>query len=244
MKAHVFTYILVISALAGASLACQALSSIPAGSTSSTQEANAPSIPQVIASSIPSVGGSSILQDDFSDSGSGWGTGTDTDSSVEYVDGGLNMKIFKANFFTWSNPGKETYDGTHLEVTVKNQNGKTRTGFGVMCNQQVTDSSYYYFAITPVGEYVIGKSAVGKQDVFLTNNDAWGTSDLIAKNAPSYRIGADCAPGKLVLYVDGHQIDSASDTEYSKGNVGLFLWSGDDPTGEVTYDDFVMTALK
>lgn len=228
MKAHVFTYILVISALAGASLACQALSSTPAGSTSSPPAASAPS----------------ILKDDFSDSGSGWGTGTDTDSSVEYVDGGLNMKIFKANFFTWSNPGKETYDGTHLEVTVKNQNGKTRTGFGVMCNQQVTDSSYYYFAITPVGEYVIGKSAVGKQDVFLTNNDDWGTSDLIEKNAPSYRIGADCAPGKLVLYVDGHQVDSASDTEYTKGNVGLFLWSGDDPTGEVTYDDFVMTALK
>lgn len=113
-----------------------------------------------------------------------------------------------------------------------------------MCDQQVTDGSYYYFAIMSTGEYVIGKSAAGNQDVFLTNNDSWGKSDLIAKNAPSYRVGADCGSGRLALYVDGKQVDSATDTSYSQGEVGLFLWSGNDPSGEVTYDDFVMTSLK
>ena len=38
-------------------------------------------------------------------------------------------------------------------------------------------------------------------------------------------------------------IDSASDTDYTKGGVGLFLWSGDNPEGEISYDDFVMTSL-
>ena len=95
-----------------------------------------------------------------------------------------------------------------------------------------------------MGEYVIGKSALGQDDVFLTNNDDWAVSDQIAKNADSYRIGADCKGGDLTLYVDGKKIDSASDGDYAKGQVGLFLWSGDDPAGEVTYDDFVMTALK
>ncbi len=220
MRVNAFNSVLAITILTAASLSCKALSSLPGNDDSS------------------------LLKDDFSSSGSGWGTGTDSESSVEYAKGGLHMEIYKANFFTWSNPDQETYDNVHLEVTARNENGSTRAGFGLMCNQQVTDSSYYYFAVTTDGEYVIGKSEIAKEDVFLTNNDDWGASDLIAANASSYRIGADCARGNLVLYVDGKKIDSASDTDYTEGGVGLFLWSGDDPTGAVTYDDFVVTSLK
>ncbi len=185
-----------------------------------------------------------LLKDDFSDSNSGWGTGTDASSSVEYAAGGLHMAIFKANYFTWSNPDTEKYSNVHMEVTAKNESGKTRSGYGLMCNQQTTDSSYYYFAITPDGQYVIGKSQTGKEDLFLTNKNEWASSDLIPQDAASYRIGADCGPGNLVLYVNGKQVDSASDTAYTEGGVGVFLWSGDNPTGAVTYDDFVMTSLK
>lgn len=199
-------------------------------------------------SSVPSLSGTGsnplLLEDDFSSNDGGWGTGTDSDSSVEYVNGGLRMQVFRDNFFTWSNPDTETYHDVHMEVTALNDSANTRVGFGLMCNQQVTNSSYHYFAVTSDGEYVIGRSAVGKEDVFLTNNDDWGASDLIPSHAQSYRVGADCGNGMLTLYVNGKQIDSVADTTYSDGGVGLFLWSGDDPTGEVSYDDFVMTSLK
>ncbi|MGE5073315.1 MAG: hypothetical protein ACM3MF_07805 [Anaerolineae bacterium] len=216
--------VLFFAVLALASLACSALSRLPGG--------------------IGGGGDTALIRDDFSDSGSGWGTGTDPQSSVEYQNSGLHMQIFKDNFFTWSNPNRKTYKNVHMEVTVKNQSGDTRAGFGLMCNQQAADGSYYYFAVTPEGEYVIGKSEAGKDDVFLTNNDSWGSSDKIAKNASSYRLAADCGPGNLVLYVNGEKVDSAADTGYTDGAVGLFLWSGDVPSGEVTYDDFVMTQLK
>ena len=218
MRVQAFRSVLIVGTLAGASLACQAISSLG--------------------------GDAAILKDDFSKSDSGWGTGTDDESSVEYVSGGLHFKIFKPNFFTWSNTGQDEYENVHMEVTVSNNTGDTRAGMGLMCNQQSVSNSYYYFAITSVGEYVIGKSALGQDDVFLTNNDDWAVSDQITKNAGSYRIGADCKGGDLTLYVDGKKIDSASDSDYTNGQVGLFLWSGDDPAGEVTYDDFVMTALK
>jgi hypothetical protein len=154
------------------------------------------------------------------------------------------MASFKDNFFTWSNPDTETYQDVHMEVNVKNESGDTKAGFGIMCDQQTVDSNYYYFAIAADGTYVIGKSATGTKDLFLTNNNDWGTSDLIAKNADAYHIGADCSHGTLTLYVDGKQVDSATDTSYQDGGVGLFLWSGDTPSGAVTYDDFVMTSLK
>ncbi len=221
MKVNGLRPLLVIGILASAMLACNYVTSLVSGKSSP-----------------------SLLKDDFSDKSAGWGTGTDTDSSVEYQDGGLHMQVFKPNFITWSNPGHKTYQDVHMEVTVANSNSGRRAAFGLICNQQDPDSSYYYLAVTSDGEYVIGKSTTGQDDVFLTNGGKWSTSSLITKNASSYRVGADCGKGNLTLYVNDKKVDSVSDSAYSQGEVGLFLWSGDDPTGEVTYDDFVMDALK
>jgi hypothetical protein len=108
----------------------------------------------------------------------------------------------------------------------------------------VTTSAYNFFAVSTDGEYVIGRAAVAREDFYLTNNNDWGTSSLIAQNASSYRIAADCAKGHLTLYVDGNMIDSAVESTYSDGGVALFLWTGDEPSGDITYDNFVMTSLK
>jgi hypothetical protein len=190
------------------------------------------------------LGNGALLEDDFSNSGSGWGTGTDADSAIEYVNSGLQMKIFKSNFFVWSTPNDQDYENVHIEVTVINNDTDSTTAFGVMCDQQVTDSAFYYFAMTPAGEYAIAKASIATSDVFLTNNDKWETSDAIAVNAASYRVGADCGNGTLTLYVDGKQIDSVSDSSYTTGGVGVFTWSGEDvAAADVTFDDFVMTKL-
>ncbi len=189
-------------------------------------------------------GGGAPLQDDFSNSSSGWGTLTDANSSVEYADSGLQMKVFKENYFIWSTPNKESYDKVHIEVTVKNNDTDPTTAFGIMCYQQAVNSSFYYFAITPAGEYAIAKASVAVSDVFMTNNDKWATADTITKNAPSYLLGADCGNGTLTLYVDGKQIASVSDTTYTTGNVGLFTWSGQKASSaDVTFDNFAITKL-
>ena len=190
------------------------------------------------------LGGGSLLQDDFSSDSSGWGIGTDSDSAVEYLNGGLNMVVFTQNYFVWSTPNDVDYENIHIEATAINNGTDSLTAFGIMCNQQVIENSFYYFAITPGGEYAIAKAQTGLTDVFLTNNDQWATSDLIPQNAASYRIGADCGNGTLTLYVDGQQIATATDTAHGIGGVGLFTWSAEDATTtNVTFDDFVMTKL-
>jgi hypothetical protein len=196
-------------------------------------------LPAIPGLSGPSDG--SLYRDDFSDNKSGWGTGTDSDSAVEYADGGLKMDVFKSNFFVYSTPNVEDYQNVHIEVTAQNKSTDPTVGFGILCNQQVTKSAFYYFGIQPDGAYAIAKAAVAKDDVLLAN----GTSDLIPKNASSYQVSADCGNGTLTLYVNGQKIDSASDTTYTKGAVGLFTWSGDQSSGSnLIYDDFVITPLK
>ncbi|MCB9135173.1 MAG: hypothetical protein H6636_07090 [Anaerolineales bacterium] len=201
-----------------------------------------------MACAIPNLGGNSdgsLYRDDFSNTKTNWGVGTDADSSVEYVSDGLQFFVTTPNYFTWSNPGAETdFENIHVEVTVINRSTDLNAAFGIVCHQQVTDSAHYYFAVTPNQQYAIAKAAVAQSDVFLTNSDQWADSDLIPLNAKSYQIGADCGNGTLTLYVNGQQIATATDTTYTKGEVGLFAWSGEDTAGTtVVFDNFVVTSL-
>lgn len=222
---------LAIAGLTLAALACQAIAS--GGDNGGEVDPDAPT-------STPSP--KIILSDDFSSEK--WGTGTDEDSSVEYANGALQMIIFRPNLFVWSTPNVEDYQNIHIEVTVINNNTDSTTAFGLICNQQEVQDNFYYFGITPAGEYAIAKASEGQKDVYLTNEDAWGVSELIAQEAASYRVGADCGNGTLTLYVDGQQIASASDSSYISGNVALFTFSGEEaPTTNVSFDDFLIMEL-
>ena len=201
-------------------------------------------IPLPTETTIPSIVPDILLDDDFS-AGSNWGTLTDSDTSIEYLNDALNMIVYTKNYFVWTTPDDVDYKNVHLEVTVIINDTDPNTAFGMLCNQQASaDDTYYYFAITPSAQYVIAKAEAGQTDIFLTNNDEWGTSASIAKNRSSYRLGADCGNGKLTLYVDGQEIASVSDTSYTTGGVGLLTWSAEEATTtDVSFDDFVLTEL-
>jgi hypothetical protein len=228
--------IVAIVFLALSALACQALSG--GGSNTAVPPLNTtdPAIPtQPTTEDI-------LLSDDFS--AANWGTGTDTDSSVEYANNALQMIVFTTNYFVWSTPNDQDYQNVHMEVTAVNNGADSTTAFGIMCNQQATTGNFYYVAMTPAGEYAIAKATEGQSDVFLTNNDEWASSDLVAKNASSYRVGADCGNGTVTLYVNGQQVVSVSDTSYTGGGVALFAWSGEEAnSADISFDDFLMTEL-
>ena len=198
-----------------------------------------------LACAVPSLpgGDAALFKDDFSGEGGGWGLGTDDKSSVEITGGEMVMKVFLDRYFVWSVPGQTDLENVHIEVTAKNSGGGSSTGFGLVCDHQVTDQ-FYYFVVTSNGEYAIAKTAVAKDDVFLTNNDQLGTSADIPTDAATYRIGADCGNGTLTLYVNGKKIDSVTDSTYAKGDVGMFTWTSKDASAEVHFDDLAVTSLS
>src|SRR5215211_2851053 len=163
MKKH-NEIILAILVLALATLACNA---VTGGGGDPTGLTSTPS---------PTV----ILSDDFSSPR--WGRGTDTDSAVEYANGTLQMIVYTPNYFVWSTPNDQDYSNIHMEVTALTNGTDSTTAFGLMCNQQADASnSFYYFAITPAGDYAITKATAGEDDVVLTNTGEWASSDSIAK---------------------------------------------------------------
>jgi len=238
-------FIVAVVSLGLAVLACQAVTG--GGTNTEAPPANTDAPPSNTESfTLPTQpsSGNVLLSDDFSSTQ--WGTGTDADSSVEYANEALQFIVFTKNYFVWSTPNANDYQNVHMEVTVVNNGTDSTTGFGLMCHQQASaKGSFYYLAMTPAGEYAIAKATAEQSDVFLTNNDQWASSDLIKHDAPSYRVGADCASnGTLTLYVDGQQIASVSDVAYTNGGVAVFTWSGEEATQtDVSFDDFVMTEL-
>jgi len=197
----------------------------------------------VLACALP-TGDGSLFKDDFSSESNGWGTGTDPESSAEYGEDKFVMQVFTQDYFMWSFPQAAEYENIHIEVTAENTSGGLNTAFGVVCDYADSDH-FNYFAVLSSGEYAIAKTVPGQDDFFLTNDDQLGSSDAIAQGAASYRIGADCSSdGTLTLYVDGTQVDTVTDTTRTKGNIGLFVWTGDDSTAEVHYDDVVVTSLS
>lgn len=230
---HKVRMVLMVGVLALAALACQALGggTAPGG--------DAPSVEQPAPPPVSNV----ILKDDFSFSR--WGTGTDADSAVEYVNGALNFNVFTEDYFVWSTPNGESYSNVRMEVTVINNDTDSTTAFGFMCNKSA-GNDFHYLVMTPAGQYAIAVAKEGAQDVFLTNNDEWADSDLIAVNADSYRVGAECGNGRLTLFVDGQQIASVADSTYTSGQVALLVWSGEEAgmVNNVSFDDFVMTRLE
>ena len=221
--------ILAIFCLVWAMLACSAVPDDETGGADPTGLTSTPS---------PTV----LISDDFSSSR--WGTGTDANSSVERANSVLKMIVYTKNYFVWSTPNAENYQDIHMEVTVINDGTDPSTAFGLICNIQASTPNFYYVAIKPDGTYAIAKSSEGQSDTILTNNNEWGPSDLIAIEAVSYSIGADCGNGTLTLYVDGQEIASVSDASYVSGGIALFTWSGEDATStDVSFDDFLMTKL-
>lgn len=225
--------IVAVACLALATLSCQAVSNLTGGEGTSTEGSP----------SGDAQTGDVILEDDFSSSPS-WGTGTDEDSSVEYVSQALQMIVNTKNWFVWSTPNDMDYEDIHIEVTAINNDTDPTTAFGIICHQQAVDDSFYYFAITPAGQYAIAEASLAASDIFLTNEDKWEYSDFIENNADTYRIGADCGNGQLTLYVNGQQVDTVVDDTYTSGGVGLFVWSGENSTSaNVSFDDFLMTGM-
>ena len=180
-----------------------------------------------------------LPSDDFSKESSGWGIGTDSQSSVEYVDGGLQMIVYQPFFVTWSNPNTEVYENVHIEAGVKNASTDPKAFFGILCNEQIATTAFYYVGVSPNGYYAFIESTV-TGDKYLKE----GTSELISGSADSVRLGLDCSVNTLALYVNGQLVDSTSAGSLPGGSLGLFAATDELSNGaNVTFDDFAVTPL-
>ena len=115
--------------------------------------------------------------------------------------------------------------------------------FGFVCGYQ-DNNNFYYVGAANDGAYAIARKINGETKILSDAKNEWAISKDIPKNMSSYRLGADCTPSGVTLYVDGKKIASASDSSFTSGLTGVFVLTFDIASAEVRFDDFAITQLK
>jgi hypothetical protein len=137
----------------------------------------------------------------------------------------------------WANPLDNSFGDVLIEVDATKNGGPDDNDFGVICRYLSVDE-FYFGVITSDGYYAIMKmTADGSQTI---GRDHMESSDLINQGLATNQIRFNCVGEVLTLYVNGHQLDQQTDSEYSSGNVGLLAGTYDIPGTDILFDNFTV----
>ena len=177
-----------------------------------------------------------LFQDDFSDPGSGWDQVSFETGLTDYADGVYRIYVNEASVDYWANPGR-SYTDVRVEVEATKVGGSDDNDMGIICRYQDADN-FYFAVISSDGFAGIVKAEGGEQTPI--SSEALESSDAVRKGGTTNTIRFDCVGESLTLLVNGTQVATATDAEWSKGDVGLVAGTFDTPGTDVHFDNFVV----
>jgi len=217
-----FRLLAVLAVLSLATLACSLTDLTPSGSSQPTTEA----------ASGPTV----IFEDDFSRTSSGWDRYSDDETSTDYLEDAYQIKVDKANWYTWANPGK-TFVDVRVEVDAWKASGPDGDA-AILCRYK-DEENFYLIGITTDGYYGITKIKDGEDT--LLGSDLLEFSSVIKTGAgETNRLRVDCIGNRLSLYVNGEIVAEVTDGDLTSGDVGLASGTYDDPGTDMRFDNIVV----
>jgi hypothetical protein len=189
---------------------------------------------------IGPVGDQALFADDFSDPKSGWDVRETANGATGYVDGRYFIRVDTPKFQLWSSPG-QSFDGDVIvEAIAGLASGPEENEMGVFCRYQ-DRQNFVYGSIGTDGYYAIVEITADAQTI-LTGEGKFQRSDGIPINSETYFIQLACVGDRYTLLVNGEEIDSASSSAFTGGDVGLLAGTFDEGGVEVLFDDFRVTA--
>jgi len=218
--------VLALSVLLFASLACSAVSSLGAA----------------LATPTPS---SVLYKDDFTDTSTGWPSISDTDGITDYDAGAYRIRVDTIGsggqgMDMWSHPGQDLRGDVRVEVDATKIGGPDNNDMGVLCRYTKTDGAFnfYYFMITSDG--YIGIAKMKNSNSELISAKEMTESSAIKKTSTNH-IRADCIGNKLTLYVNDEQVASATDSDFTGGDIGVIAGTFDTPGTDIHFTHFIVT---
>jgi hypothetical protein len=75
-------------------------------------------------------------------------------------------------------------------------------------------------------------------EYYLLGLDSMAKNDSIKQGSETNLIRFDCKGDTLTLYVNGIQLDSRQDVDFTQGDVGLLAGSNKNPGVQIVFDNF------
>lgn len=193
-------------------------------------------VPTVDENSVAS--GGVLFQDDFSNTSSGWDKVQSAgEGMTDYQNGTYRIQVLTTNTEVWANPGLK-FTNVHIEVDAQKIGGPDNNDMGVLCRYQ-DDNNFYYMIVSSDGYYGIVKVKDGEQK--LLGQDNLMPSESINLGDATNHIRGDCVGSTLTLYVNGYQLATAEDTEFTAGDVGLVAGTYEESGADISFDNFTVT---
>ncbi|MGC1376454.1 MAG: hypothetical protein WA821_09530 [Anaerolineales bacterium] len=189
--------------------------------------------------------GNILYRDDFSNPSSGWPSATDSDGITDYDKGSYRIRVDtvgagKNGMDRWVHPNQDLKGDVRIEVDATRIAGPDDNDMGVLCRYTKKDDAFnfYYFIITSDG--YIGIAKMKDSNPKLISSEKMTQSAAVQKTGANH-IRADCIGDQLTLYVNGTQVATATDSEYTGGDIGLIAGTFTTPGVDIHFNNFVVT---
>jgi hypothetical protein len=192
---------------------------------------------------LQSTGGNTTeFTDDFSNTNGRWYVGSTDNYDASYFQDTYSLGIRKAKYFFVSllpDPFPDPIRNIILAVRAKNAPG-TIGEVGVVCDYQDIDN--FYLSAIRGDQFYIGKMVKGTW-TYLTSPEMQPLIAYTPAQDGYLTIGMSCIDSFIVLDVNGIGQAHVTDDTFSAGDIGLYVWGGDQlaQTGYYTrgfFDDF------
>jgi hypothetical protein len=181
--------------------------------------------------------GSSVLYaDDFSDSQSGWDERETENGATGYRDGRYFIRVTTPKYQLWSSPGESFEGNVVVEVIAGLASGPEENEMGVICRYQ-DRQNFMYASVGTDGYYAIVEIKDDEVTI-LTGEGKFQLSDAIPAGSDTYVVRLACKGDRYTLFVNGEEIDSASSSAFTGGDVGVLAGTFEQDGVEVLFDDF------
>jgi hypothetical protein len=178
--------------------------------------------------------GEILYQEQFEDNRTGWARFSNDNGIMDYDGGGYRILVRQPKLNIWSTSEKDFKD-VRVEADVIKLNGPDENRMGLICRYQA--GNYYFFIISNDGYYAIGKFIGGL--TLLLGKTEMQTSEAIQTGTMNH-LRADCIGDKLTFYINFTEVASATDADFSSGDVGVLAGAFSDPGVDVLFDNFVV----
>ena len=178
--------------------------------------------------------GDILYQEQFENTRTGWARFSNENGIMDYDGGGYRILVQQPQLNIWSTPEKDFAD-VRLEADVIKLNGPDENRMGLICRYRGGD--YYFFIISNDGYYVIGKF-IGGLTLLLGQSEMQASGAI--QTGTMNHLRADCIGDKLTFYINFSEVASATDADFSTGDVGVLAGAFSEPGVDVLFDNFVV----
>ncbi len=180
--------------------------------------------------------GEVLLQEDFKDSATNWEEVNNAYEIKRYSDQGYFVYIQPEHGRTISTSGK-VFNNVKFSVEAQKVTGSADTNYGLVCRYQ-DKQNFYGFSVGTDGYIAIYKVTEGQTQIL--SGDKYAVSQHVNQDDGVNAIIATCIDDALSLNINGIDVLTVKDEQFSIGEVGLLMETSNEGMASAIFNNFIV----